>query len=82
MSILEYVRDYFFSVMKIEKEDQIPRLFLKAVEERDLNQLAIWFDKLEEYVKENNKDEKNLYFNRMRFYINQEFGTVFNYAHL
>lgn len=60
MSILEYVRDYFFSVMNIDKEDEIPRMFLKAIEERDLKQLDIWFCQLEAYVKENNKDEKNL----------------------
>ena len=81
-SLLEYVRDYFFQVMEISVDDEIPKIFLKCIEERDTKSLEPAFEKLYTYVKDNDKDQKNLYFNRMRFYINQEFGTTLAYSHL
>ena len=82
MSILEYVRDYFFHLMDIDVRDEVPMMFIKAVDDRNVEEISFWFEKLREYVKANEKDKKNLYFDRMRIYINQEFGTTFNYAKL
>ena len=82
MSILEYVRDYFFHLMEIDLKDEVPMMFIKAVDDRNVQEITFWFEKLYEYVKTHEKDKKNIYFDRMRTYINQEFGTTFNYAKL
>jgi hypothetical protein len=68
--------------MDIDVRDEVPMMFIKAVDDRNVEEISFWFEKLREYVKANEKDKKNLYFDRMRIYINQEFGTTFNYAKL
>jgi len=82
MSILEYVKDYFFHLMEIDLKDEVPMMFIKAVDKRNIQEITFWFEKLYEYVKVHEKDKKNIYFDRMRTYINQEFNTTFNYAKL
>ena len=57
-------------------------MFIKAVDDRNVPEITFWFAKLYDYVKLNEKDKKNIYFDRMRTYINQEFDTTFNYAKL
>ena len=82
MSLFEYIRDYFFPLMNITLDDDVPRLFLKAIGDKDKEQVLFWFPELERYVKEREKDAKNVYFNRMRCYINDEFSINLNYSHL
>lgn len=82
MSILEYVRDYFFHLMDIDVKDEVPMMFIKAVNDRNVKEITFWFEELYQYVKTHEKDKKNLYFDRMRFYINQEFGLTINYSKL
>lgn len=77
MSIYDFVKDYFFPSIGICESDDISRMFLKSVSDRDIDQLKIWYSQLLEYMQEGEFDRENKFFNRMRIYINQEFNTHF-----
>ena len=77
-----YIRDYFFPLMNIDQTEEISINFLNAVGTNNKDEMIRLYPTLEKFVIVNKKDSKNVYFNRMRFYLNDEFGFTFNYAHV
>jgi hypothetical protein len=78
MSTYDFVKDYFFACMEINHEDEVPKLFLKSIGDGNVPQIKIWYYEFVNYVRNNEKDTKNLYFNRMRTHVNKDFGMTFD----
>ena len=73
------IKDYFFPLMEIKLESSVTNNFLKAIEEKNKENVQLWYPEI--YKACTTTGHGKLHFNRMRFYINSEMGTDFPFVH-
>lgn len=75
--IYDYVKYYYYNCMHVSPDEEIPKMFLKSISEDNVEQVKIWYNEFVTYIRENEKDNHNLFFNRLRSEVNKKFGTNF-----
>jgi hypothetical protein len=81
MDLAELIEKYFFVLMDIPMEETNKTLFLQAIKNKDKKNVELWYeDVLKTAMIGGNHDACRMHFNRMRFYINQEIGTNFQFV--
>jgi hypothetical protein len=81
MDLSELIDKYFLVLMDIPLEESNKRLFLSAIKNKDKKNVELWYaDVLKSAMIGGNHEACRMHFNRMRFYINQEIGTNFEFV--
>lgn len=81
MDLAELINKYFLVVMDIPLEESNRNLFLSAIKNKDKRVVELWYpDVLKSATIGGNHEACRMHFNRMRFYINQEIGTNFQFV--